>query len=200
MVIENIKYVKDNGAQIITDNDLCFVIDDTLIISLSLTKGMEIDDTLFETLDRESKLHFARIKAYASLSRGDFSKKSLTRRLCEKGADRDAAAQTAQLMADKGYINDLEYARRLCRTYSIEKHFGKRRVMQELFVRGIDGDTAIQAVDEIALPDRDNITVFFESKYSNADISEPKCRKKVADGLARAGYGWEDIRICLNDF
>ena len=200
MVIESIKYLKDNGAQIITDNDLCFVIDDTLVISLSLVKGTEIDDALLEVLDRESKCHFAKVKAYASLSRGDFSKKGLARRLCEKGADREAAAEIAQFMADKGYINDLEYAKRLCRTYSIEKHFGKRRVMQELFVRGIDGDTARQATEETALSDRDNIVLLFEAKYSHMDIDEPKCRKKVADALVRAGYGWEDIRICLNDF
>ena len=72
--------------------------------------------------------------------------------------------------------------------------------MQELFVRGIDGDTARQATEETALSDRDNIILLFEAKYSHMDIDEPKCRKKVADALVRAGYGWEDIRICLNDF
>ena len=200
MIIDSIKYVKDNGAQIITDNDLCFVIDDTLVVSLSLAKGMEIDDSLSETLDREAKLHFAKVKAYGSLSRGDFSKKGLARRLCEKGADKDAAEEIAQFMADKGYINDLEYAKRLCRTYSLEKHFGKRRVMQELFVRGIDGDTARQATEEIALPDRDNIMLLFEAKYARMDVSEPKCRNKVSNALMRAGYDWEDIRVCLSDF
>ncbi len=200
MVIESIKYVKDNGAQIITDNDLCFVIDDTLVVSLSLTKEMEIDDTLLETLDKESKRHFAKVKAYASLARGDFSKKGLARRLCEKGADREAAEEIAQFMEDKGYVNDLEYAKRLCRTYSIEKHFGKRRVAQELYVRGIDGETASQAIEEASLPDRDNIMLFFEAKYAHMDIDDPKCRKKIADALARAGYGWEDIRVCLSDF
>ena len=144
--------------------------------------------------------HFAKVKAYASLSRGDFSKKSLARRLCEKGADKEAAQEIAQLMADRGYVNDLEYAKRLCRTYSIEKHFGKRRVMQELYARGIDRETAQKATEEIALADRDNIMLLFEAKYEHTDITEQKNRKKVADALARAGYGWEDIRVCLNDF
>lgn len=200
MVIENVKYVKDNGAQIITDNDLCFVIDDTLVVSLSLAKGMEIDDALLETLDKESKRHFAKVKAFSSLSRGDFSRKGLARRLCEKGADREAADEISHLMAEKGYVNDLEYAKRLCRTYSMEKHFGKRRVMQELFVRGIDGDTARRVTEETAIPDRDNIMMLFEAKYAKMDVSEPKCRNKVANALMRAGYDWEDIRVCLSDF
>lgn len=200
MVIESIKYVKDNGAQIISDNDLCFVIDDTLVMAHSLSKGMEIDDNLFEMLDKESKLHFAKVKAYASLSRGDFSVRGLARRLCEKGADRDSAEEIARIMAQKGYVNDLEYAKRLCRTYSNEKHYGKRRVAQELYARGIDGDTASLAIEQEATPDRDNIMLLFEAKYVHTDINDVRCRKKVADALARAGYSWEDISVCLNSF
>lgn len=199
MVIESIKYVKDNGAQIITDNDLCFVIDDTMVVSHSLSKGMEIDSDLYELLECASKLYFAKVKAYASLSRGDFSEKGLVRRLCEKGADREAAEETARIMAEKGYVDDLEYAKRLCRRYSNEKHFGRRRVMQELCARGVDADTATLAIEETS-PDRDNIMALFDAKYAGTDISDEKKRKKVADALMRAGYGWEDIRICLNSF
>lgn len=200
MVITDIKYIKNNGAQIMTDDDLCLVIDDTSVSKLSLSKGMELSDETLTVLEKESALHFAKVKAFASLSKGDFSKAGLVKRLREKGATKEAADETADKMQNIGLVDDKAYAGRLCRVYSREKHFGTRRVMTELFRKGINRETAEQAIDEFAVPDSENVYIYFEKKFGKIEISDQKTRKKVADALVRAGFGWEDINACLRDF
>lgn len=161
---------------------------------LSLKAPLEISGELYEILKERDAYFAAKQSAYRSLDRSDFSKALLVRRLRQKGADAEAAAVVADELEEKGYISDPEYARRIVRHYSAGKCYGRRRVMQELFARGIDKEEAESALDEEGQPDEDLIFRYFEKKYRKIDLSDEKKRKKCADALARAGFLWEDIR------
>ena len=103
-------------------------------------------------------------------------------------------------MEELGLIDDEDYARRLAQSLFGGKHFGARRVKQELRRKGI-ADDVIEAVLAEFSTDRDeaeeNIRAILERKYPGAWTDEMVRRRAVA-ALQRYGYGVEEIFSVLN--
>jgi len=160
--------------------------------------GLSVENEVSEEQIKEIKERSARFNAYnkaaSSLSRSDFSKKGLVRRLRERGISEELAVSTVEQFEKKGYINDVEYANRIARFYSEEKNFGKRRVLSELLKREIDIDLANSVLQDLDIDDDENIIKLYKKKFMKEDISQLKVKKKVSDALLRYGYTYENIR------
>ena len=136
----------------------------------------------------------------ASAEHRAHSKKELADKIARAEFDREAAQRAADRMEELGLIDDEDYARRLAQSLFGGKHFGARRVKQELRRKGI-ADDVIEAVLAEFSTDRDeteeSIRAILERKYPGAWTDE-KVRRRAVAALQRYGYGFEEIFSVLN--
>lgn len=155
-----------------------------------------------EALCERSERDRAREKAVFLLSRRDYSRRELEKKLCREGgrfqADkRDYAVEAAARMEELGYVNDEAYAERLARQYQVERLYPRRRAVEKLCEKGIDRDTARQAVENLQLDDSQLALEFLRKKRYNIPQSQ-KDEQTVMAALARYGFAYEDIRRAMH--
>jgi len=125
------------------------------------------------------------------------SSRALYQRLLEKGAEEQDAAYAVSRLQQLGFLNDGEYGvilvRGLCR-----RGYGPRRIRQYLREKLLDPpdiETAMEAY--VFQPER--IQAYIESKL-RGQSPDRKALKRVADGLFRRGFSWDEIQSALRDY
>ncbi|MBC8537018.1 regulatory protein RecX [Feifania hominis] len=197
MYLTKVKHLP-NAVELTIDGEKAGRIDPAEYYRLNLSEEEPLDEATVEKIRELARDFTAKSKALSSLASADFSKRGLERRLRQKGIDEQKARETVDYFAERGYVSDEMFARRIVTAYSVEKHFGRRRVAQELYKRGIAREAADAALEQYALPDEENIALFFE-RYRSWDLSDQKMRARASNALLRYGYQFEDIRQVLRD-
>ena len=157
-------------------------------------------EQLDELRDRSARDR-AREKAVFLLSRRDYSERELRQKLCrEKGryyTDRQqAAAEAAAYMTECGYVNDANYAARLAWVYQQERLYPRRRAVEKLCEKGIDRDTAREAVEALEIDDAQLALEFLRKKRYTVPYTREEAEKQMA-AMARYGFSAEDARRAL---
>ena len=95
----------------------------------------------------------AKQRALKILERRDVSRKMLLDKLTGKGISNTDAEEVADWLCGLGVVNDERFAGLVVRHYAA-KGYGKRRICDELYRRGIDRELWDTALDE--LPETDD--------------------------------------------
>lgn len=135
----------------------------------------------------------AKARALALLDKRDYSRKMLIDKLCEKAISTADAEEVADWLCSLAVVDDGRYAAMVVRHYAA-KGYGKRRITDELYRRGIAKELWDEALEE--MPEQDEaIDRLLRSKLKG-DFS-PESRKKAAAAAQRRGYGWDEIRAAM---
>ncbi len=187
---------KGDKIHISIDGEYALTVDEMYFASLYLTDGQEIDEEEYAALVERVNVRRAYNCAVSLLSRRDHSKKELFTKLKEKGYSKGAQAAIERLEAG-GYVDD----ERFCRLYAAElvrlKGYGKRRVEQELYRKGIDRDTVYNVLEEISF-DNDALIDIIKRRYLDK-MTDEKGRQRAFNALMRLGYSCGEIRDALRD-
>ncbi len=158
--------------------------------------GMELDEAAFEELKKSSSKAIDRRKALEILSRRPYSRRELKDKLLRSGVDEQRAEECVAWIAERGFLDDGEYAGAVARHYAA-KGYGAGRVKTELQRRGIERELADETLAE--LPDNtEKLDAFIARRLS--DPSDRDSVRKVSAALFRRGYSWEEIRAALRRF
>lgn len=158
--------------------------------------GMELDEAAFEELKKSSSKAIDRRKALEILSRRPYSRRELKDKLLHSGVDEQRAEECVAWIAERGFLDDGEYAGAVARHYAA-KGYGAGRVKTELQRRGIERELADETLAE--LPDNtEKLDAFIARRLS--DPSDRDSVRKVSAALFRRGYSWEEIRAALRRF
>ena len=158
--------------------------------------GMELDEDAFEEFKRSSSKTLDRQKALELLSRRSCSRRELKDKLLRRGVDEQRAEDCVEWLAERGFLDDGEYAGAVARHYS-SKGYGAGRVKSELRRRGIERELADETLSE--LPENtDKLDAFIARRLG--DPSDRDSVRKVSAALFRRGYSWEEIRAALRRF
>lgn len=158
--------------------------------------GMELDEDGLAALKRSSERGLERQKALELLSRRPHSRKELKDKLLRRGVSEDDAADCVAWLADRGFLDDGEYAGAVARHYTA-KGYGAGRVRSELQRRGIDRELTADTLSD--LPDNSGKIDAFLARR----LTDPRDRdavRKVSAALFRRGFSWEEIRAALRRF
>ena len=159
---------------------------------LKLKKG-EISPELFDLIEKEAKECAAYRRGVGILAYGANSRRTLERKLRQKGFDGELARSAAQKLDADGYINESEDAVRLAES-CVRKLWGERRILAHLREKGYTGE-ALEAAKE-ALTEVDftaNCRRFIEKKYGSFPKDKKEAEKAVA-ALMRYGYTLSQIK------
>ena len=155
----------------------------------------------FELLRAKAHLLDAIRKCVDILSRKDYSKKELLRKLRDKGIPDDAAEGALQYMEKHGYQNDYRYAKRLAELGKTS--YGRRRVEQMLYTHGIDKETVRQVTDEVfdnACSEEEKLDGILEKAATGKDLKDSLQKSKIFAKLARLGYAPSDISAAFSRY
>src|SRR4051794_38392560 len=99
-----------------------------------------------------------------------YSTQSLRRKLAQKENSADEATSAIERLTANGLLNDARYADQYARSKIWSAGASKRRVQQELYRKGIKGETATPAI----------ANVIEEEEIDPAVVIERVARKKLA--------------------
>ena len=167
-----------------------------VVTDARLYAGMELDEEAFEELKRSSSKALDRQKALEMLSRRPYSRRELKDKLLRSGVDEQRAEECVAWIAERGFLDDGEYAGAVARHYTA-KGYGAGRVKSELRRRGIGRELMDETLSE--LPENtEKLDAFIARRLS--DPSDRDSVRKVSAALFRRGYSWEEIRAALRRF
>ena len=110
-----------------------------------------------------------------------------------------AAAAAVERVKQLGYLDDSRYARALVSELSERKGMSERGILQELLRRGVDRETAEEALKETELDECGKIEMLLNGKY-HSRLADEKGRRQVFNALLRLGYSYSQVRGAMKEY
>ena len=198
ILIDEIKPRKGHLTGLYAQGELICAFDSDLAAEKGLKAGQEYPVDFLRELLGESQLRRARSKALYLLEYRDYSARDMTVRL-KKDFDELSAQTAVDYLMEIGAIDDFRYAENMIRHLLQQKHYGKRRIMQELAAKGIDRDTAEDALASFDMDESAAIMELLEKKFS-LDLADDKGIRRPVAALQRYGYHSSDIWEALREY
>lgn len=185
---------KADKIHISIDGEYAFTVDEMYFSSFYLKNGQDISPEDFAKLKEAVSIRRAYNCAVGLLSRRDHSEKELLGKLREKGFS-DGATEALEKLKNSGYVDD----ERFCRFYAGElirmKDYGKRRIEQELYRKGVSREIVSAVLEEFDF-DSAALADIIKRKYLSK-MSDEKGKRRAIDALMRRGYSYSEIRNAL---
>ncbi|MBQ6092613.1 MAG: regulatory protein RecX [Clostridia bacterium] len=185
---------RENKVHLLLDGDYAMTVDRDFVAFTGLYENMELDDEALTSLQREVNARRAFNKASDLLSRRDHSEKELREKLRQKGFS-EGADEAIERLRGYGYVDDARFAARYAAELQRVKHYGKKRIEQELFRKGVDRAVITETLEGLTF-DADDLVSLIERKYAGRLGTEKGVSQTVA-ALQRRGYGYREIKDAL---
>lgn len=191
----NFKKGRENKIHIFVDGQYRMTADSEFVSSLGYCENYEIDEEELAGLERAVSSRRAFNKAADLLSRRDHSEKELIIKLKQKGFQ-DEAADAVEKLKYYGYVDDSRFAQSFAKELQRVKKYGKRRIEQELYKKGISKDIISEALESLVFEESELVDLI-EKKYKRY-LTDEKGRQKTVAALMRKGYSYGEIKDALN--
>lgn len=168
------------------------------VVSFGLYSGMELEEEALAALIAAAQRSKVRSDALTLLTGRPHSRKELERKLTRKGAEAEDAAAAGAWLEEMGLLNDGDYARQIVRHYSA-KGFGRRKIQDELYRRGVPREVWDDAMEEREDP-AEAMDAFLRKKLGGGPAPDRQTIKRVSDALARRGFSWSEISEALRRY
>lgn len=186
---------KQDKIHISVDGEYCLTVDEAYFITLGLYEGKVIDECEFDELRDKINIRRACNYAVSLLARREHSERELITKLNLKGYKQGAEQAINKLKAN-GYLDDERFARLYAKELKSLKRYGKKRIEQELYRKGIATDIIRDVLDEMEFSNEDLIALI-ERKYMRY-LSDDKGINKTINALVRLGYSYREIKDALS--
>ncbi len=164
------------------------------VLDFSLRPGLTLEGEAWEKLEDACAYWAVRRLAAELISRRAMSAGELRRKLRDKGAGPEHAERAAAWLLDLGAIDEAAYAAMVVRHYAA-KGYGKRRLEEELYRHEVPREHWEEAL--ASLPDSREVLDALVQKKLHAAPMDRDGLKKLASGLLRRGYSWEEVRSAI---
>lgn len=141
-------------------------------------------------ISRDEAVEKAREVVLRTLTAAQRSRRELEQSLARKGYPEDVVVQVLDRFDEVGLVDDATYAETIVRTRHAERGLARRGIAAELRRRGIDEDTATEALDQLDPDDERVAGAKLATKLVTRTRSldrEVRVRRAVGS-LARKGY------------
>jgi regulatory protein len=156
--------------------------------------GMQVTESVASTKEMASAYEHA----LNLLTARQYTARNLRRKLVQKGfAPAEADSAIERLIAN-GILDDARYAAAFARGKLLGPGASKRRIKQQLYQRGIQGDVADAAIDAVIEDESVDLEAVVEKDArkklaSLAGLEPPIIKRRLYSHLARRGYNIDEI-------
>lgn len=142
-------------------------------------------------LSADEAVDLARETVLRTLTAAPKSRRELEQSLARKGYPEHVAAQVLDRLDEVGLVDDAGYAQMVVRTRHAERGLARRAIAVELRRRGIDDDTAADALDQVDDEDERAAAERLAHKLvaRTRGLDRDARVRRAASALARKGYG-----------
>lgn len=187
---------KGDKIHISIEGEYFMTVDGMYFESLCLKNGQEIDRQKLLELKNQIEVRRAYNYAVSLLSRRDHSEKELLTKLKAKGYAEGAEAALEKLR-NSGCLDDERFANLYVRELIRLKNFGRKRIEQELYKKGIDRDIIREVLESADFPE-ERLTDIIRRKYMRR-LNDEKGVRRTVNSLMRLGYSYGEIRSALEE-
>ncbi|MBQ7989829.1 MAG: regulatory protein RecX [Oscillospiraceae bacterium] len=157
----------------------------------SLSRGMTVTADFIRSVMRDNDIRRATERALYLLEYRERSRRELHDKL-RSTYNEDICQAVCDRLEEKGIIDDYAYAEHLTEELSERRHYGRQRIRQELYRRGIDSETISDMIRSLSDDDAaEQIVCLIRQKYADKLAESPD---KVKNALARRGYTYSQIK------
>ena len=185
---------KNNKVHLLLDGEYAMTADSDFVAFSGLHDNMILDDEALADLQGKVNARRAFNKASDLLALRDHSEKELLQKLRQKGFA-DGAEEAMEKLKSYGYLDDSRFALRFAQELQRVKHYGKKRIEQELYRKGVSRDVVSDTLEQLSF-DEDALPALIERRYLRQLDNEKGVQKTVA-ALQRMGYSFGEIRDAL---
>lgn len=198
MIIDEIKPMKGHLVGLYSDGELIVEIDSDLAAEKALKPMSDCSVEYLRELLTHSQQRRARSKALYLLEYRDYSSRDMKKRL-RKDFDDDSSCLAVDYLSEIGALDDSRYAENMIRRLIEQKHYGRRRIIQELSAKGIDRRTAEDVLEQFDTDEQSAIMELLQGKFSR-DMDDEKGIRRTVNSLLRYGYEMGDILQVMRDY
>lgn len=175
--------VEVKGNKVYLDNGITIGLSNETIKKYDLRRRERLSDEEYQELVEIAALS----TSYYLLNKRDYSKKELFQKLLLKYREKKIIEKVISLLEEKGYLDDMEYAKFYAKTHS----YGKVKLQYNLRLKGIDRSI----IEEVLNENTEDEIKELEKAWEKLKGKEPQ--KKIAS-LLRKGYKYSDIKKIMN--
>lgn len=192
----SVKSGKNNKIHIYLDGEYKATVDKDWWYSEKYRNCKDITEEELTELLNSVSFRRAYNKGLDLLSRRPYSEKELARKLREKDFSDEAAEYAVNRLKELSLLDDERYAEMLAEHLYSNRHYGEKRIMQELIFRGIDRETARNALLALDKDEINSIVLLLEGKFKDK-FRDEKGKQRTVAALLRYGYSYSDIKSAL---
>lgn len=200
-VITKIEVQKKNQdrVNIYVDEKFFMAIYKELVFTFNLKKGDNIDEDNLRQILKDEMFLKGKNKALNILSKSSQSERKIKEKLVED-FEEDVIERVIEFLKKYNFINDDELASKIVNTNVNLNKYGKNKIKQNLYNKGIEKsaiDEAISNIDQDA--EFENALYLAEKRYARVKNEDPKkAYSKIANHLAYKGFNYDIIKRVLN--
>ena len=193
-----ITYKKGKGdkVHISIDGEYTMTVDEIFFFSLGIKENQEMTSSEWNELAERIGERRAYNCAVSLLSRRDHTRKEIENKLNLKGYGKFAGAVTDKLQS-QGYLDDERFARLYVRELINLKGYGRRRINDELYRKGVDREIIREVLSETEIPEGRLVEMINKKYYRYLDSE--KGVQKTINALMRLGYSYGEIKDALRE-
>ncbi len=185
-------------VSVFIDGAFAFGLTLDLAVREGLRKGLRLTVAEQERILEAEERFRARRAALDYIAHQARTEGEVRRKLRTKGFAEGAVEEAVARMRELGYLDDAAYTRAYVRGRLAGRGHGPQRLRADLRRRGVAPKVIDEALDELVEPDDLRETALRHGRrrwLRLAREADPqRKRKKLADFLARRGYGYDLIR------
>lgn len=190
---------KEDRVNIYVDEKFFMAIYKELVFTFNLKKGDNIDEEYLKKILKDEMFLKGKNKALNILSKASQSEKKIREKLNED-FEEDTVDDVIDFLKKYNFINDGELASKIVNTNVNLNKYGKNKIKQNLYNKGIkksDIDEAISEIDYDA--EFENALYLAQKRYNRVKNEDPKkAYAKIANHLAYKGFNYDIIKSVLN--
>lgn len=202
MTVTSVKKYKGSSYEVIFDDERQIYLHIDIITDYGIHSGAEFDEEKLDEIIYASNKRRAFQYALYLLDFRDYSYRDMFAKLEKTYKNEDLCFEVMDKLVSIGCINDKRYAAMLAKKYVEVKRFGIYRAKNEMYLKGIRGETAENALAPYYELVEENIAVLLEKKFARylTDKNDRKSVDKVRNALMRYGYSSGDINRCIKNY
>ncbi len=196
MIIENFEYVKGNYKITLDNGEYIYILEDT-VVDFNINVGLSLDEVEFERLKYLDRVNRGLEISYRYL-RNLKTAFQVKQHLFEKGFT-DVSEEVVEILQQKNYLDDLEYARLFTKDRLEINGDGKNKILSMLLQKGVASEIAKTAIGEIDLClEYENAKKIALKKFPTL-VGKKNQREKLIRYMVGKGFDFETIKDVLEE-
>ena len=190
---------KEDRVNIYVDEKFFMAIYKELVFTFNLKKGDNIDEEYLKKILKDEMFLKGKNKALNILSKASQSEKKIREKLNED-FEEDTIDDVIDFLKKYNFINDGELASKIVNTNVNLNKYGKNKIKQNHYNKGIEKSAIDEAISEIDYDaEFENALYLAQKRYDRVKNEDPKkAYAKIANHLAYKGFNYDIIKSVLN--